>query len=237
MIGFILQAVTPMATTVADSTALSGATASATQEMSMISMLFKGGFMMVPLMVCLAVALFFIVERFLFYNKRSSINENLVRDVLDKLYTGNIQGADALCLADKSALGNVLQAGVGQLGKPIDHIEKALDIQSNIEINEMEKRSSYISLISGIAPRLGFIGTILGVIKIFYNIAASGGNISIDTIAAGLYQKMITSGTGLIVGVIAFMGFHLLLTKIDNYSMRLQKQIFEFVKGIQKPVK
>ncbi|HRG36403.1 MAG TPA: MotA/TolQ/ExbB proton channel family protein, partial [Chitinophagales bacterium] len=166
----------------------------------------------------------------------SKINDNLVREVLDKLYAGNMQGADALCTADKSALGSVLQAGISQLGKPIDHIEKALDIQSNIELNEMEKRMSWISMISGVAPRLGFIGTILGVIKIFYNISQSA-DISIGTISAGLYEKMITSAAGLVVGVIAFMGYHFLLTKIDNYSMKLQKQIFEFVRGIQKPVK
>ncbi len=207
-----------------------------TEELSVLELLTKGGFMMIPLMLSLAIAIFFIIERFLFFKKRSSINENLVRDVLDKLYAGNLQAAEAHCIQDKSALSNVLQAGITQLGKPIDHIEKALDIQSNIEINEMEKRMSWISMISGIAPRLGFIGTILGVIKIFYSISQTA-DISIGTISAGLYQKMITSGAGLIVGVIAFMGYHFLLTLIDNYSAKLQKQIFEFVKGIQKPVK
>src|SRR5688500_19631721 len=100
----------------------------------------------------------------------------------------------------------------------------------------MESKMGYISMVSGIAPRLGFIGTIIGVILIFYNISQTA-DISIGTISAGLYQKMITSAAGLIVGVIAFMGYHFLLTMIDNYSMRLQKQIFEFVRGIQKPVK
>ncbi len=231
--GILLQA----ATTVLDTTKTLAPAAAPSQEISYLDLLFKGGFMMIPLMVFLALAIFFIIERLIFISKRASINDALVRDVLEKLYAGNIQGADALCLADKSALGNVLQAGISQLGKPIDHIEKALDIQSSIELNEMEKRTSYISMISGIAPRLGFIGTILGVIRIFYDIASSGGNISIGTITTGLYQKMITSGTGLIVGVIAFMGFHFILTRIDNYSMKLQIKIFEFVKGIQKPVK
>ena len=231
--GILLQA----ATTVLDTTHALAPTAAPSQEISYLDLLFKGGFMMIPLMVFLALAIFFIIERLIFISKRASINDALVRDVLEKLYAGNIQGADALCLADKSALGNVLQAGISQLGKPIDHIEKALDIQSSIELNEMEKRTSYISMISGIAPRLGFIGTILGVIRIFYDIASSGGNISIGTSTTGLYQKMITSGTGLIVGVIAFMGFHFILTRIDNYSMKLQIKIFEFVKGIQKPVK
>ncbi len=231
--GILLQA----ATTVLDTAKAVAPAAAPSQEISYLDLLFKGGFMMIPLMVFLALAIFFIIERLIFISKRATINDNLVRDVLEKLYSGNIQGADALCLADKSALGNVLQAGISQLGKPIDHIEKALDIQSSIELNEMEKRTSYISMISGIAPRLGFIGTILGVIRIFYDIASSGGNISIGTITTGLYQKMITSGTGLIVGVIAFMGFHFILTRIDNYSMKLQIKIFEFVKGIQKPVK
>lgn len=231
--GILLQAA---ATTMMDTTAAAMNTA-ASEEISYLDLLFKGGFMMIPLLVFLVLAIFFIVERFLFISKRASINDNLVRDVLDKLYSGNIQSADALCSSDKTALGNVLQAGISQLGKPVDHIEKALDIQSSIELNEMEKRTSYISMISGIAPRLGFIGTILGVIRIFYDIASSGGNISIGTITTGLYQKMITSAMGLIVGVIAFMGFHFLLTRIDNYSMKLQRQILDFVKGIQKPVK
>lgn len=234
--GIFLQATTTLVDT-AGQAATAAVAAVPKEELSVLTLLFKGGVMMIPLLVCLALAVFFIIERLLFISKRTGINEGLVRSVLDKLYEGNLQGADALCTADKSALGNVLQAGIGQLGKPIDHIEKALDIQSNIELNEMEKRTSYISLISGIAPRLGFIGTIIGVIVIFYNIAASGGNISIDTIASGLYQKMISSGMGLIVGVIAFMGFHFILTRIDSYSMKLQRQIFEFVKGIQKPVK
>lgn len=231
--GILLQA----ATTVVDTAnSIMPAATAPVKELSVLELLTKGGFIMIPLVLFLAIALFFIIERWLFFNQRSKINANLVRDVLDKLYSGNIQSADALCTADKSALGNVLQAGISQLGKPIDHIEKALEIQSNIEINEMEKRMSWISMISGVAPRLGFIGTILGVIKIFYSISQTA-DISIGSISAGLYQKMITSATGLVVGVIAFMGYHFLLTLIDNYSMKLQKQIFEFVKGIQKPVK
>ncbi len=231
--GILLQA----ATTILDTAHTAAQTAAApTQELSVLELLVKGGFMMIPLMISLVVAIFFIIERFIFFQKRSTINDNLVREVLDKLYSGNNQAAEPHCIQDKSALGNVIQAGISQLGKPIDHIEKALDIQSNIEINEMEKRMGWISMISGIAPRLGFIGTILGVIKIFYSISQTA-DISIGTISAGLYQKMITSGTGLIVGVIAFMGYHFVLMLIDNYSAKLQKQIFEFVKGIQKPVK
>src|SRR5690606_18587740 len=112
----------------------------------------------------------------------------------------------------------------------------ALTVQTNIELSEMESKMGYISMVSGIAPRLGFIGTILGVILIFYNISQSE-DIAIGTISAGLYQKMVSSATGLIVGVIAFMGYNYLLTLIDNFSLHLQREVLQFIKGLQKPGK
>ena len=141
-----------------------------------------------------------------------------------------------MCDQANSSLGNVVKAGVSQIGKPIEYIEKALTVQSNIELSEMEDKMGYISMVSGIAPRIGFIGTILGVILIFYSISQTA-DISIGTISAGLYQKMISSATGLIVGVVAFMGYHFLLTRIDQFSLNLQKEVLEFIKGLQKPVR
>lgn len=206
------------------------------QSISVFGLLTKGGIVMIPLLILSVIAIAFIIERWMYINKHSTIDDKLVTNVLDKLYSGNIQNAEALCIQANSALGNIIQAGITQLGKPIDHIEKALETQANIEIMEMEKHTGYISLISGIAPRLGFVGTILGVIKIFYSISLSS-DISIGTISGGLYEKMISSGTGLIIGIIAFMGYNFLLTKIDGHSLKLQKAIFEFTKGIKKPTK
>lgn len=232
ILNFILQ----VTTSVDSASAIQTVANTAPESISLFGLLTKGGIVMIPLLILSVIAIGFIVERIMYVNQHSKIDVNLVNNVLDKLYSGNVQNAEALCIQSNSALGNVLQAGITQLGKPIDHIEKALETQSNIELMEMERHTGYISLISGIAPRLGFVGTILGVIKIFYSISQTA-DISIGTISAGLYQKMITSGAGLIVGVVAFMGYHFLLTLIDNYSAKLQKQIFEFVKGIQKPVK
>ena len=126
--GILLQ----VATTVMDTTHAPAVAPVVPQDLSVLELLMKGGFIMIPLVLFFAIALFFIIERYLFFRQRTRINEQLVRDVLDKLYSGNIQSAEAHCIGDKSALGNVLQAGISQLGKPIDHIEKALEIQSNI---------------------------------------------------------------------------------------------------------
>lgn len=192
--------------------------------------------MMVPLIILSLIAVAVIINKYLFIRDRSRINRNLVPTVLDKISLMQFDSANLLCDQSKSSLGNVIKAGVSQIGKSIDHIEKALIAQTNIELSEMENRMGYLSMISGIAPRLGFIGTILGVIVIFFNISQSA-DISIGTISAGLYQKMISSATGLIVGVLAFMGYNYLLTRIDNFSFHLQQEVLEFMKGLQKPVK
>ncbi len=226
MIGFLLQANTATADTVVPTE----------ESIRLIDILFKGGPVMIPLIILSLISIAFIISKFLFIRERSKIDQNLVNSVLDKISLGQFDSANLMCDQANSSLGNVIKSGVSQIGKPIEYIEKALTVQSNIELGEMESKMGYISMVSGIAPRLGFIGTILGVILIFYNISQTE-DISIGTISAGLYQKMISSATGLVVGVVAFMGYNYLLTKIDNYSLRLQKEVLEFIKGLQKPVK
>lgn len=227
MIGFFLQATS----TVVDSTAVAPGT-----SLRMIDILFKGGPVMIPLIILSLISIAFIISKYIFIRERSKIDTNLVNTVLDKISLGQFDSASLLCDQSNSSLGNVIKAGVSQIGKPIEYVEKALEVQSNIEMGEMESKMGYISMVSGIAPRLGFIGTILGVILIFYNISQTA-DISIGTISAGLYQKMISSATGLVVGVVAFMGYNYLLTKIDNFSLHLQKEVLEFIKGLQKPVR
>lgn len=226
MVGFFLQ----VTETAIDTTAVAGGTS------RMIDILFKGGPVMIPLIILSLISIAFIISKFLFIRERSKIDHNLVNTVLDKVSLGQFDSANLLCDQANSSLGNVIKSGVSQIGKPIEYIEKALEVQSNIELSEMESKMGYISMVSGIAPRLGFIGTIIGVILIFYNISQTA-DISIGTISAGLYQKMISSATGLIVGVVAFMGYNYLLTKIDNFSLHLQKEVLEFIKGLQKPVR
>ncbi|MNG04464.1 Biopolymer transport protein ExbB [compost metagenome] len=132
-----------------------------------------------------------------------------------------------------TAAANILKEGVMVIGRPIAEIESNMDRAADIEIGEMERRLGHLGLIAGIAPTLGFIGTISGVIKIFYSISVTE-NISIGNISGGLYEKMISSGSGLIVGIIAYSAYHLLNGKIDDFALKIQKQILEFVNIIQR---
>ena len=202
-------------------------------EISVLQFILKGGFFLIPIAILLFYTFYLIVERYLYIQKVSKIDALLMRDVRDNLNSGRLDMALSLVERNNTSSGNVLKEGILLIGRPISEIESNMDRAADIEIGEMEKHLGHLGLIAGIAPTLGFVGTISGVIKIFYSISVTE-NISIGNISGGLYEKMISSGAGLIVGIIAYSAYHLLNGKIDNFALKIQKQILEFVNIIQK---
>ena len=202
-------------------------------EISVLGFILKGGFFLIPIALLLFYTFYVIIERYLYISKASKIDARLMQDVGDKLNAGNIELARTIVERSNTAAGNILKEGVLVIGRPIAEIESNMDRAADIEIGEMERRLGHLGLIAGIAPTLGFIGTISGVIKIFYSISVTE-NISIGNISGGLYEKMISSGSGLIVGIIAYSAYHLLNGKIDDFALKIQKQILEFVNIIQR---
>lgn len=202
-------------------------------EISVLQFIFKGGFFLIPIALLLFYTFYLIIERYLFIQKASKIDALLMRDVRDNLNSGKLDRILSIAERSNSSSGNIIKEGILVIGRPIAEIESNMDRAADIEIGEMEKHLGQLGLIAGIAPTLGFIGTISGVIKIFYSISVTE-NISIGNISGGLYEKMISSGAGLLVGIIAYSGYHLLNGKIDNFALKIQKQILEFVNIIQK---
>jgi biopolymer transport protein ExbB len=202
-------------------------------EISVLEFILKGGFFLIPIAILLFYTFYVIMERYLYINKASKIDKHLMKDVRDNLNSGNLDLAKSIAERSNTASGNIIREGILVIGRPIIEIESNMDRAADIEIGEMEKHLGHLGLIAGIAPTLGFIGTISGVIKIFYSISVTE-NISIGNISGGLYEKMISSGSGLLVGIIAYSAYHLLNGKIDNFALSIQKQILEFVNIIQK---
>ena len=202
-------------------------------EISVLGFILKGGFFLIPIAILLFYTFYVIIERYLYISKASKIDARLMQDVGDKLNAGNIDLARTIVERSDTAAGNILKEGVLVIGRPIAEIESNMDRAADIEIGEMERRLGHLGLIAGIAPTLGFIGTISVVIKIFYSMSVTE-NISIGNISGGLYEKMISSGSGLIVGIIAYSAYHLLNGKIDDFALKIQKQILEFVNIIQR---
>lgn len=204
------------------------------KEVSVLEFVFKGGFFIIPIALLLFYTFYVIAERYFYIAKRSKIDSNLVRDIRDYLNAGNLEMAVSVADRANTASGYVLREGILTIGRPISEIETNMERAANIEVGEMEKKLGHLGLIAGIAPTLGFIGTISGVIKIFYSISQTE-DISVGNISEGLYEKMISSGAGLVVGIIAYSAYHLFNGKIDAFVLSIQKQVLDFVNIIQRP--
>ncbi|MFM7018041.1 MotA/TolQ/ExbB proton channel family protein [Flavobacterium sp.] len=205
-----------------------------TNEITVLEFIFKGGFFLIPIALLLFYTFYLIIERYLYIYKRAVIDPFLIRDIRENLNAGNLDGAVNSAERSGTASGYVLREGILTIGRPISEIESNMERAANIEIGGMERKLGQLGLIAGIAPTFGFIGTIAGVIKIFYSISQTE-DISIGNISGGLYEKMISSGAGLVVGIIAYSAYHLFNGKIDSFALSIQKQVLDFVNIIQRP--
>lgn len=214
-----------------DAAPVDAAAAGTEQSINFFSMLMKGGVMVIPILVLLFFTIYIIIERALYISKQGKEDNALINDVRYQLNSGKIEAAQIAASKSGTAYGNILESGIALVGRPLSEIEGMMEKTTNVEIAMMEKKLGYLGLVAGIAPILGFIGTISGVIKIFYTISITE-NISIGSISGGLYEKMISSGLGLIVGVIAYSGYHFFNMMIDSFALKVQKQVIQFVNVI-----
>jgi biopolymer transport protein ExbB len=203
-------------------------------EISAFEFFIKGGVFLIPICLLLFYTIFVTVEKYLYIKRTAKFDSNLLNTIKSNLNSGNLEPAISIVSGEQSAFGHIIKEGLYTIGRPVAEIESNMDKVTNIEIGKMEKSLGHLGLIAGIAPTLGFIGTISGVIKIFYSISITE-NVSIGNISGGLYEKMICSGSGLIVGIVAFSAYHLLNGMIDNFALNVQKVNLEFVNIIQRP--
>ncbi len=203
-------------------------------EVSVLGFVLKGGFFLIPIALLLVYTVYLIFERYFYIKKAAVIDKNLMFDIRSNLNSGNLDAALSLAERNSNANSNVLREGILTIGRPISEIESNMERAANIEVGRMEEKLGHLGLIAGIAPTFGFIGTISGVIKIFYSISISE-DISIGNISGGLYEKMISSGAGLVVGIIAYSAYHLFNGRIDAFVLDMQRQVLDFVSAIQRP--
>jgi biopolymer transport protein ExbB len=206
------------------------------EKISMWNLLEKGGFIMYPLYILLAAAIFVFTERLIAIRKASRIDENFMRIIRDNIITGNVNAARSLTKNTNNPVARMIDKGIQRIGKPIDAIEKSMENVGKLEMYQMEKNLSILSLIAGIAPMFGFLGTIIGMVQLFYGIASTG-EYTLNTIAGGIYTKMITSGTGLIIGLIAYIAHNYLSTQIDKTVNKMEMASAEFMDILQEPTR
>jgi biopolymer transport protein ExbB len=206
------------------------------EKISLWSLLEKGGWIMYPLYLLLIAAIFVFTERWIAIRKAGRIDANFMGIIRDHILTGNVQAARSVTKNTNNPVARMIDKGIQRIGKPIDIIEKSMENVGKLEMYNMERNLSILSLIAGIAPMFGFLGTIVGMVQLFYGIASTG-EYTLNTIAGGIYTKMITSATGLIIGLIAYVGHNFLSVQIDKTANKMEAASADFIDTLQEPTK
>lgn len=213
-----------------DSAATGAATAN---ELSFFDLIMKGGWVMIPIFALAFTAIYIIIERLLTISKYSKTPNDFMTKLKDLILRGDLAAAKLLCAQVASPVARMIEKGISRLGRPLKDIESAVENTGRIEVLKLERNINILGIIAGIAPMLGFVGTILGMISIFMNIAVEN-ELSYSAIAEGMYKKMITSAAGLIVGIIAHIGYHYLNLMIERIVYKMESNAMEFIDLLQE---
>ncbi len=217
-----------------DTTATAGSVPKTEESLSLLDLLFKGGYVMIPILLLSMLSLYLFIERYLYIKRAGKYDPYFLTHINQQLKEGNIKSAIEYCDKSEYPIAKMLQKGLYRLGSPMRDIESAIEYMANVEISRMEKNLSFLSAIAAIAPMLGFLGTVTGMIKSFHMISVTD-NISISIIAGGIYEKMVTSGAGLVVGIIAHVFYVYLNNMIDRTINDMEMKTIEFMDILHTP--
>jgi len=229
--GLLLQITTAVTDTAGAS---SLATPPTEQSLTLWDLAVKGGPILIPIGILSILAFFIFFERLFVILKFSKLDLNFMHQIRDFVKNGNLSAAQSLCKNTQGPIARMIEKGINRLGKPVREIEAAIENAGKLEIYKMERNLGFLGVIAGIAPMFGFLGTIFGVIKIFYQISLQN-SLEIDTISGGLYVKMISSASGLLVGMIAYAGYHYLVQLIDRVINKMEISAVEFIDLLEEP--
>jgi len=188
------------------------------------------------LFVLLAMALYIYFERFFAIKAASKVDKNFMNQIKEQISQGNLESAKMLCAQNNSPTGRLIEKGISRIGKPLEDINTAIENAGKLEIYTLEKNVSILATISGAAPMLGFLGTVVGMIVAIHQIANAGGQIDIKMLSDGLYTAMTTTVAGLIVGIIAYVAYNHLVVRTDKVVYQMEATSLEFLDLLNEPV-
>jgi biopolymer transport protein ExbB len=207
------------------------------ERLNLLELVFKGGFFMIPLVILSFIAVYIFVERYMTIKKARKEDSQFMNLIKDFVASGNIHSAQDLCNKTDHPLARMMAKGVMRIGRPLKDIETAVENVGKIEVGKLEKNMGTLATIAGAAPMIGFLGTVTGMIRAFYNMSKAGNNIDPGLLSGGIYEAMITTAAGLVVGIIAFIGYNFLVSMIDKVVHNLEARSVEFLDLLQEPSK
>jgi biopolymer transport protein ExbB len=236
LLTFLLQITTPSGPTTADPNAAAGLQNEAAQQsLSLIDLIVKGGPIMIPIFLLSFVAVYIFIERYMYIRKAGQLDNSLLPMVKDKLVSGSVRQAQELARNAGYPIARMIEKGISRIGQPLRDVEAAMESSASLEASRMEKNLNILAAIAAVAPMFGFLGTVAGMIKAFYDISLAD-NISIGVISSGIYTKMVTSASGLIVGVLGYVFYTTLNTMIERVTFKMEVTAVEFLDLLHNPV-
>jgi biopolymer transport protein ExbB len=208
--------------------------AAPTENLNLIQLMMKGGWIMVPIILLFFLGLVIFIERYITIRKASKADAGLMSQIKSNVLSGKLDAAIAVCRASNSALARMLQKGLTRVGRPIKDIEASIENAGKLEVSRLEKNINILGIVAGIAPMLGFVGTIFGVIQIFREVEMAGG-IDIASVSGGLYVKMVSSASGLTIGILAYIGYHVLNMMVERLILKMETEAVEFIDLLDEP--
>jgi len=210
----------------------------AVQSQSIIDIIVSGGIFGViivgVLLILSFLALYIFIERWLTIGRAGKIDENFVNNIRASVGAGNIEGAKALCRSTDTPAARMVEKGLMRIGKPLKDIDAAIENVGNLEVFKLENNLSSLASIAGAAPMIGFLGTVTGMILAFYNMSTQQ-NVTPSVLAGGIYQALITTAFGLVIGIFAFVGYNYLVSKVEKVIFQMEKTTIDFMDLLQEP--
>ncbi|NOT76136.1 MAG: MotA/TolQ/ExbB proton channel family protein [Cyclobacteriaceae bacterium] len=211
------------------------ATPPADDALSVVDLAIKGGFMMIPIILSSFIAIYIFVERILTINKANQNPDAFMGRIKEMVLRGDINGAKLLCSQFDSPIARMIEKGVARIGSPLKTIEASIENVAKLELFKLEKNLSILATVSGSAPMMGFLGTVIGMVEAFISIAQEQGSVSPKLLSSGIYTAMITTVAGLIVGIIAYLGYNYLVTRVSKVVHKMEYSSIEFIDLLQEP--
>ena len=234
----VLQAAAGLDPMLADSLAGNVAPAApetVTQSFSLIQMAAKGGWLMIILAILSIITIFIFGQKWWMLHKAANIDRNFMRDIRDYIHEGKTKSAIALCEKYDSPVARLVEKGIERIGRPLSDIQTAVENMGNVEVARLEKGLPLLATIAGGAPMIGFLGTVIGMVQAFFNMANAGNNIDITLLSSGIYTAMITTVGGLIVGILAYFGYNYLTSRISDIVFKMENTTIDFMDLLHEP--
>ena len=202
-----------------------------------LDLVIKGGWIMAIIGILSVIAFYIFFERYFVIGRAARQDKNFMNNIRTYIHDGKLESARALCVTNNSPIGRMIDKGLARIGKPLNDINVAIENVGKLEISKLEKNVAGLATIAGAAPMLGFLGTVIGMIRAFYDMSMAGNNINIELLSRGIYQAMITTVGGLIVGIISYIFYNILVSRVQKVVYRLEITASEFMDVLHEPAK